>query len=84
MKCLWCSHRRLSTKLTHLNHLCRRGDFRPTEQAYQVKETLTREVMAQLDRYNVLRGKEIPKLNELVRSNAVNAVHLEKKALFEH
>ncbi|MDX1407703.1 MAG: glycosyl hydrolase, partial [Saprospiraceae bacterium] len=69
---------RLTNKLAHLNSLNRRGSFRPTEQSYEVKEALTREIDGHLSRYYNVRSTQVPELNRLVREQSVDAIMMKK------
>jgi hypothetical protein len=70
---------RLTNKLAHLNSLYNNGNFRPTDQAYQVKEELTGKIDGALSRYYNLKSTEIPELNQMVRESSVEAVSLKKE-----
>ncbi|GJM35970.1 MAG: hypothetical protein DHS20C18_49710 [Saprospiraceae bacterium] len=70
---------RLTNKLAHLNSLSGIGNNRPTKQAYQVKEEITREIDKELVKFNKIKEEEIPAFNELVKQKSVDAIILKKK-----
>ncbi|MCB0651289.1 MAG: glycosyl hydrolase [Saprospiraceae bacterium] len=67
---------RLTNKLAHLNSLNSMGDFRPTEQSYDVKNELTREIDDQIREYERIRNEALPGFNELIKKLGINAVLL--------
>jgi photosystem II stability/assembly factor-like uncharacterized protein len=70
---------RLTNKLAHVNSINNRGNFKPTEQSYKVKEALTEKIDEELAKYYNLKANEIPELNRLVRESASEAIMIRKK-----
>ncbi|MEM6524410.1 MAG: glycosyl hydrolase [Bacteroidota bacterium] len=70
---------RLNNKLGHLNSLMAMGDYKPTKQAVEFKEEVSGRIDMELDKLQKIFDEDIPKLNELVRSSAVDAVVLDDK-----
>lgn len=68
---------RLNNKLGHLNSLMRIGDFRPTDQAIQVKDELTRLIDAELKAYKKVLQEDLPRFNQLVKEKSVDAIIVE-------
>ena len=64
----------LTNKLAHLNSLTGIGDFRPTEQAYAVKQEMEQRIDAELAKYLEVINVDIPQLNELIRENRVDVI----------
>jgi len=54
------------------------GDFRPTDQSYQVKEELEEKIDAELAKFRQIKNNGIPEFNRLVREQAIDAVILDK------
>lgn len=69
---------KLTNKLAHLNSLNGRGDFRPTKQSYEVKETLSKEIDTQLQAFEKVKNNDLPQFNQMVREKAVDAIMLDK------
>jgi hypothetical protein len=69
---------RLTNKLAHINALIGSGDFPPTDQDREVRDTLTQQIDQQLTRFYTLKKIEIPAFNEAVKAKAVNVIMLEE------
>ncbi len=69
---------RLTNKLAHLNSLTQIGDFPPTAQAIEVKEVLIKEIDEHLKAYNLVKTKQVPLLNSLIRARAVDYIIVEE------
>ena len=73
---------RLNDKLNALaNSVGGFGDARPTDQAVQVKEELTRAIDAELAKLSEIFAKDLPALNELARTEGVATVILSPSRL---
>jgi photosystem II stability/assembly factor-like uncharacterized protein len=73
---------RLNDKLNALaNSVGGFGDARPTDQAVQVKEELTRAIDAELARLSEIFAKDLPALNELARTEGISTVILSPSRL---
>jgi hypothetical protein len=68
---------RLNDKLSALNSSAANGDFKPTEQAYKVKNELFEKIDMELKKLKDLIETEIPKFNKLVDLVKVPAVILQ-------
>jgi photosystem II stability/assembly factor-like uncharacterized protein len=68
---------RLNNKLAHLNSLVRIGDFRPTDQAIQVKNDISALIDVQLTEYYKIVEVEIPVFNRLVRVMEVDLIEVD-------
>ena len=53
---------RLNNKLAHLNSIAGNGDYKPTDQAEEVRAELTEQIDVQLARFKRLEQEEISKL----------------------
>ena len=60
---------RLTNKLAHLNSLAQIGDGAPSTQMYQVRDELSRDIDAELEKYEAIKRQEIPSLNQLIKDN---------------
>jgi DNA repair ATPase RecN len=68
---------RLNNKLAHLNSLVRIGDFRPTDQAIEVKNDISGLIDVQLEGYYEILEVEIPLFNLMVREMEVDFVEVD-------
>ncbi len=68
---------RLTNKLAHLNSLTSSGNFKPTVQATEVKDELTKMIDSQLDILKTILERDVPLFNERMRAAAVDAVILD-------
>jgi len=69
---------RLTNKLAHLNSLMRTGNEAPTAQAISVKNELTVLINEQLEAFNVILEKDVPKFNDMMRQRSVDAIILDE------
>jgi photosystem II stability/assembly factor-like uncharacterized protein len=67
---------RLNDKLSGVASTAAQGDYRPTDQALQVKDELTAAIDAQLARLRALWEEDLARFNELARQNGTSAVIL--------
>ena len=65
---------RLNNKLASLADDTGEGDFRPTDQAEQLRRDLTKAIDAELDRWRKLVQKDIPALNDLLSRKKVPGI----------
>lgn len=65
---------RLTNKLAHLNSLSSIGEFKPTKQAYAVKDELSALIDKELAAYKTLIEQELPKLNTLIKSSSIDLI----------
>ena len=65
---------RLTNKLAHLNSLTGIGTYKPTAAAVQVKDELTAQIDAELERYRTLLRTRVPALNRMIREQAVDVI----------
>lgn len=71
---------RLNNKLSSLARGVAVGGFRPTEQAYAVKEELTQEINTELSELQQVMETDVPAFNQLVREQNVPAVSVGQPA----
>lgn len=71
---------RLNNKLSGLVNVVAAGDYRPTDQAYAVKQEVTAKIDAHLADLREVLATDLPAFNQLVRDNAVPAVIVDTEA----
>jgi hypothetical protein len=69
---------RLNDKLAGVASTASTGDYRPTDQAYAVRDLLEQQIDEQMQRYRDVLRVELPNFNHLVREAAVPAVSIEE------
>lgn len=67
---------RLTNKLAYLNSILGSGEYRPTQQAYEVRSELEQAIDAQLKQFEKVRLEMIPAFNQLVRDKNIGAILL--------
>ena len=67
---------RLNNKLGALASTVASGDYRPTDQSYQVKEDLIGKINLELQLFNELKKNDIPKLNQMVLDKKIELIQL--------
>ncbi|MFT4535383.1 MAG: hypothetical protein ACI9P5_002752, partial [Saprospiraceae bacterium] len=72
---------RLTNKLAHLNSLTQMGnnDFPPTAAAISVRDELNGLIDDELQLWNEVKAKMLPKLNQMIRDKALDVIILDKK-----
>ena len=65
---------RLTNKLAHLNSLTGIGTYRPTAAAYAVKEELTAEIDAEIEKYNRIVAERVPEYNRMILDREVDVI----------
>jgi hypothetical protein len=67
---------RLNDKLANLMGQTVEGDFAPTQQATEVREMLFRLIDEQLEKWQAVKGKDLPELNRMVRESGVDLIRI--------
>ena len=65
---------RLGNKLAALNGVVATGDWKPTDQSYQVRDMLVSEIDIQLDRLAAIINEELPELNRVLHENNIEYI----------
>ena len=65
---------KLGNKLASLNGLVATGDFKPTDQAYLVRDELTGKIDKCLERFNNIRVNVIPAINTSLREAGIDYI----------
>jgi hypothetical protein len=69
---------RLNDKLANLMGLNVGGDFPPTKQSLEVRSYLFGLADEQLSIWNMLKEKDLPELNRLVRNSGIDLIRVKK------
>ena len=69
---------RLNDKLANLMELGADGDFRPTDQAVEVKNMLFALIDAELAKWKAVQDNDLPEFNRLLRDSGVDVVRVKK------
>jgi photosystem II stability/assembly factor-like uncharacterized protein len=69
---------RLTNKLAHLNSLVQIGDDPPTQQMIQVRDELSAAIDDELEKYRLLKEKDIPTINAMIQTRQLDAIWLEE------
>jgi len=65
---------KLGNKLAALNGVAGTGDFKPTDQSYAVRDQLVERIDVQLDRFNSIKGNDIPELNRVLKEKGIDYI----------
>ena len=69
----------LNNKLAHVASLASMGLYRPTQQMIAVSEEISTKIDAELEKWYAIEKNDIPTYNDLIRSEKVNVIGLEKE-----
>ena len=69
---------RLNNKLAHLSRVAGTGDYKPTDQAVEVKNELTGKIETQITKWQKILTEDIEELNKMVKEKSVDAVKMKK------
>ena len=67
---------RLNNKLAHLKNQVGFGNNKPTDQAMEVKDELTKQIDEQLTDWQNVQNQDIPNLNKLIKESDIDAIKL--------
>ncbi|MBT3383336.1 MAG: glycosyl hydrolase [Prolixibacteraceae bacterium] len=70
---------KLNNKLAAVGSAVASSNFGPTDQEYEVKEELTKAIDVQLNMFNEIKDKEIPKLNKMIWEAKIPAIQLNEE-----
>nr|MCU0390657.1 glycosyl hydrolase [Thermoflexibacter sp.] len=70
---------RLNDKLSGVAGVAGSGNFRPTDQAVEVKKDLTGKIDGELSKLKSLFANDLPKLNELIKQQNIDPLMLKKE-----
>ena len=67
---------RLNNKLAHLNSLTRMGSYRPTKQAIDFKNEITKEIDKELSKLYIIFNNDVKQLNQKVKESQIDLIQL--------
>ncbi len=70
---------RLTNKLAYLNSILGKGEFPPTDQAFEVRKEIEALIDAELEKYEKIKTEMIPVFNQIVKDKNIDAIILKKK-----
>lgn len=65
---------RLNNKLSILATLCGFGNYRPTDQMYQVRDEITQYIDAELSQFYTIISEDVPNFNSVVAGQSIPAI----------
>ena len=69
---------RLNNKLAHLSRVVGTGDYKPTDQAVDVKNELSEQINTQITEWQRILTEDIEQLNQMVKEKSVDAIKMKK------
>lgn len=70
---------RLNDKLSGVAGVAASGNYRPTDQAVEVKKDLTAKIDAELSKLKTIFENDLPKLNQLIKNQNIDPLMLKKE-----
>ena len=70
---------KLTNKLAHVGSITNRGDFPPTQQAMQVKTELSKQINAELQKWETIKSADMETFNSLVKEKGIDVLKLKKE-----
>ena len=67
---------RLNNKLAHLSSVSGRGNFRPTDQMYGVRDELVELIDLELEKWNKIKESELDKINTMILENNIQLISI--------
>ena len=67
---------RLNNKLAHLSSVAGRGNFRPTDQMYGVRDELVELIDIELKKWNEIKDFELDKINAMILKNNIQLISI--------
>lgn len=71
---------RLNNKLAYLNSISNKGDFPPTQSSYSIQTEMVSKINDNVFKWQDLLNKEVPALNDLIKSKAIDPISIKKLA----
>jgi hypothetical protein len=69
----------LNDKLSGVAGVAANGNFRPTDQAVEVKKDLISKIDAELSKLKVIFENDLPKVNQLIKNQNIDPLMLKKE-----
>ena len=67
---------RLNNKLAHLTSVAGRGNFKPTDQMYGVRDELVKLIDVELEKWNEIKNSELDKINSMILKNNIQLISI--------
>ena len=67
---------RLNNKLAHLSSVAGRGNFKPTDQMYGVRDELVKLIDVELQKWNEIKDSELDKINAMILENNIQLISI--------
>ena len=67
---------RLNNKLAHLSSVAGRGNYKPTDQMYGVRDELVKLIDIELQRWNEIKDSELEKINTMILENNIQLISI--------
>ena len=67
---------RLNNKLAHLSSVAGRGNYKPTDQMYGVRDELVKLIDIELQRWNEIKDSELDKINTMILENNIQLISI--------
>ena len=67
---------RLNNKLAHLTSVAGRGNFKPTDQMYGVRDELVKLIDVELQKWNEIKDSELDKINSMILKNNIQLISI--------
>ena len=67
---------RLNNKLAHLSSVAGRGNFKPTDQMYGVRDELVKLIDVELQKWNEIKDSELDKINAMILENKIQLISI--------
>jgi len=67
---------RLNNKLAHLSSVASRGNFKPTDQMYGVRDELVKLIDVELQKWNEIKSSELDKINTMILKNNIQLISI--------
>ena len=67
---------RLNNKLAHLSSVASRGNYKPTDQMYGVRDELVKLIDVELQKWKEIKSSEIDKINTMILENNIQLISI--------
>ena len=67
---------RLNNKLAHLSSVAGRGNFKPTDQMYGVRDELVKLIDVELNKWTEIKDSELDKINTMILENNIQLISI--------
>ena len=67
---------RLNNKLAHLSSVASRGNYKPTDQMYGVRDELVKLIDVELQKWKEIKSSELDKINTMILENNIQLISI--------